>query len=413
MIAIKVGDSGYGYLADSNGRLLVYSNLEKVQEGVNIKDVTGKTPAEIGTQSIPMLGAEISIYKGMKGDRTIGVSKALKLAPWYIVAEQSVDDVMDDYLDMMLVLILLILIVIVLVYAIFRFVRRSVIAPLREVNKGLTVFSSGDLDYRLPSFQTTEMGDLSTSLNQMAGSLKESQAEIQEINRTLKLRVAERTRDMIAVAAVSQRTATILDVSQLLQTVCDLTKEDFRLYHAHIYLLDKAGEYLTLNAGAGDIGRTMAAGGHRIAFDHPNSLVASAARSRQVVVVGDVRKSPNFLPNPLLPDTRSELAVALVSREQLMGVLDVQSSKLDHFGPELVTVMETLARQIAGALSNARLFTSLDQSSRHDQALSVITQQIQGAVNVEEVLQVTARELGKALRMPQTVVELHMKPESR
>jgi GAF domain-containing protein len=96
-----------------------------------------------------------------------------------------------------------------------------------------------------------------------------------------------------------------------------------------------------------------------------------------------------------------------------MGVLDVQSSKLDHFGPELVTVMETLARQIAGALSNARLFTSLDQSSRHDQALSVITQQIQGAVNVEEVLQVTARELGKALRMPQTVVELHMKPESR
>jgi GAF domain-containing protein len=207
---------------------------------------------------------------------------------------------------------------------------------------------------------------------------------------------------------VSAQTADILDIPQLLRSVSDLTKDNFGLYHAHIYLVDETGQTLSLAGGAGEIGQRLVTAGHRISLAHPHSLVAAAARSRGVVVVDDAWQVPDFLPNPLLPETRSELAVALVARNQLLGVLDVQSAVVGRFGPDIQGVMETLARQVAAALSNAQLYTLSERSSRYEHALSTITERIQGAVNMEEVLQVTARELGQALRVPRTAIALQL-----
>jgi GAF domain-containing protein len=71
--------------------------------------------------------------------------------------------------------------------------------------------------------------------------------------------------------------------------------------------------------------------------------------------------------------------------------------------------METLARQIAAALSNARLFEEVEHTVVHDQVLGNITSQMQSALNIDEVLQVAARELGKALKVSHTAVELQIK----
>ncbi len=167
--------------------------------------------------------------------------------------------------------------------------------------------------------------------------------------------------ELQTVAQVGAQVTTILDVDQLLQTVANLVKDQFHLYHAHVYLLDSSSEYLLLAAGAGEAGRQMVASGHRISASHERSLVARAARERQSVIVNDVRAVPDFLPNPLLPQTRSEMAIPLLVGNTVIGVADVQAAEVDRFSEEDARVLGTLASQIAVAVQNARLFSESSQ----------------------------------------------------
>lgn len=168
-----------------------------------------------------------------------------------------------------------------------------------------------------------------------------------------------RAAELETVAQVSAAATTIQDVNRLLQTVSDLTKMRFNLYHAHVYLYDAESKALVLAAGAGQAGRKMKAEGHRIPMNSPISLVARAAREKQVIIVNDVFANPSFLPNPLLPETQSEMALPLVVGDTLIGVLDLQSDKLNYFTDEDVRVQSALAAQIAVAVQNARNFEQI------------------------------------------------------
>ena len=77
-----------------------------------------------------------------------------------------------------------------------------------------------------------------------------------------------RARELETVAVVSTTASTTLDPDELLQSVVDLTKERFNLYHAHIYLADESWNTLLLASGAGEIGRQMVMTGHAIPMDH-------------------------------------------------------------------------------------------------------------------------------------------------
>jgi len=214
---------------------------------------------------------------------------------------------------------------------------------------------------------------------------------------------------------VNVQIATILEPRRLLQDVVDLTKERFALYHSHIYLLNEEGDTLQLTAGAGHVGREMVGQKRQIALENVQSIVATSGRERKGVIINDTRASATFLPHPLLPNTRSEMAVPLISRGQLLGVLDVQSDQPGYFTQDVLEVFELLALQIATAISNARLYDQADRTrlydqadrtSRHDRAITEIDRRLQGALGVDEILQTTVRELGKALRVPYTAIEL-------
>jgi PAS domain S-box-containing protein len=183
--------------------------------------------------------------------------------------------------------------------------------------------------------------------------------------------IRKRAVEMQAVAEVGAEAAATLDPDELLQTVADLTQERFDLYHAHIYLLDEAGQNLVLTAGAGEIGRQMVATGHTIALDSPRSLVARAARASEAVVVNNVREAPDFLPNPRLPRTRAEMAIPMIVGDQLIGVLDVQASEVDYFTDADVQVQSTLASQVAVAVQNTRLFADSQESQKRFQDIAL------------------------------------------
>ncbi|MCB0208916.1 MAG: GAF domain-containing protein [Anaerolineae bacterium] len=172
----------------------------------------------------------------------------------------------------------------------------------------------------------------------------------------------KRALELAAVSEISTQIGQISDPAEMLQQVADLTKERFGLYHAHIYVLDEAGETLNLIAGAGEAGRTMVAEGWSIPFEHQSSLVALTARKRSGTIANDVQGNPDFLPNPLLPDTRSEMAVPILAGEKLLGVLDVQGDVVDRFMEQDIQIETTLASQVAIALQNARQYQQTQEA---------------------------------------------------
>ncbi len=186
-------------------------------------------------------------------------------------------------------------------------------------------------------------------------SISAQVAEAMERARLLE-QTHKRAVELEAVSQLATVASTAPNQTELLQTVVDLAKEKFGLYHAHIYLLNQAGNSLDLAAGAGDVGRQMVAQGWHIDLAQPDSIVARAAQTRQGVIANDVRQAATFLPNPLLPLTRSELAVPLLAGDELLGVLDVQAGAVNRFTNEDVYIQTALASQVAVAIQNARQY---------------------------------------------------------
>lgn len=223
--------------------------------------------------------------------------------------------------------------------------------------------------------------------------------------------IQKRAYELEAVAAVSSTASSTLDPAQLLQSVVNLTKERFGLYHAHVYLLNQAGDTLELAAGAGEVGRQMVAEGWRIPVDHPESIVARVVRQRQSAIANDIVRDAEsqFLSNRLLPNTRSELAVPLIVGDKILGVFDVQADTAGRFTEDDIRIQTTLAAQVAVAVQNARSFSQAQKQAERESLLNAINQKIQGATTVEAVLQIAARELGHALGAPLTVAQLGIK----
>jgi GAF domain-containing protein len=130
------------------------------------------------------------------------------------------------------------------------------------------------------------------------------------------------------------------------------------------------------------------------------------------VISNDVTKEPDFLPNPLLPDTRSEMATPIMVGNTLLGVFDVQGNVVDRFTDEDIAIKTTLSRQVAVALQNLRNFAKAQKQADREAMLNTINQKIQSATSVEAVLQIAARELGHALGAPMTIAQLSMKDKS-
>jgi putative methionine-R-sulfoxide reductase with GAF domain len=278
------------------------------------------------------------------------------------------------------------------------------VGQVRQVQRTAQSLSQGQFEARTGLNSGDEIGQIGAALDSLAGQVQGLLAGSEEV-------VQARTRQLQTVLDVNARISNILQVDRLLQDVSDVVKERFGLYHAHVYLLNPGQDRLVLTAGSGYVGRQMVAEGRVIDMKNLNSIAATAARTRTPVYVEDVRQSPTFLAHPLLPNTRSELSLPLIARGSVIGVLDVQSELLAFFDEQTQTILATMATQIATAISNARQFEQAEQTSRHEQAMNTIGQQLQTARTVDEVLRVASRELGKALRVPQTSIELQVQPE--
>ncbi|MBN1966603.1 MAG: GAF domain-containing protein [Anaerolineae bacterium] len=160
---------------------------------------------------------------------------------------------------------------------------------------------------------------------------------------------------LATIAAISTAATSILDPNDLLVQAVELIRERFALYYTGIFLLDEQGGNAVLSAATGEAGRAMIAAGHTLAVGG-DSMIGQCISTRQARIALDVGAEAVRFANPYLPDTRSEMALPLVSRDQPLGAMTIQSAEPGAFTPGDIAILRTMADQIANAIQNARLF---------------------------------------------------------
>lgn len=232
-------------------------------------------------------------------------------------------------------------------------IRYLVSRPLGGLMRGVELIAAGDLSQTVPVRSHDELGQLALAFNGMAGQLRQFIGSLEQ-------QVADRTKGLEIVNTLGERLNSILNLDQLLDELVNQVKEQFGYYHAQVYVIDPSRQNIVMVAGAGEIGAQMKAAGHQISLDVPTSLVARAAHTGKIVKADNVHETLDWLSEPLLPHTRSEMAVPIILEEQVVGVLDVQEDKIAGLDEGDASLLRALANQVAVAIRNARLFSEVE-----------------------------------------------------
>ncbi len=234
------------------------------------------------------------------------------------------------------------------------FATNTILKPLRQLESAAQELERGNLAYRVQIDSQDEFDQLAGLINRMAARLQDSFAFLEQ-------RITERTQGLVVASQIGM---TIIEkVSNpytMMMEAVEIIRSRFNLYHAQIYLLDSSGHNLTLSAATGEIGAHLLRQGHHLPVG-PGSINGRAVSGQQTMVVEDTRTSTDFLYNPLLPLTRSEMAIPLMIGEQAIGVLDLQSERSGTLNEINRPIYEMLAGHLAVAIRNALLFAETMQ----------------------------------------------------
>ena len=171
--------------------------------------------------------------------------------------------------------------------------------------------------------------------------------------------LARRTKLLQAAAQVGRDVTSILDLESLLNNAVDIICEAYDFYYAGVFLVDETGKWAVLHAGRGKAGAAMLAAGHKLKVGG-HSMIGTAVEQHKARIALDVGEEPVHFKNPHLPDTRSEMALPLIVRDDVIGAVTIQSIEEAAFSDYDITSLQAMADQLAVAINNARLLKELE-----------------------------------------------------
>jgi len=223
-------------------------------------------------------------------------------------------------------------------------VRSELAVPLIVKNRVIGVI---DLQSELPGYFTTE--------HQRLLELTASRMGIAIENARLYTRVSRQAQTLTVLNEISREITSILDLDDLLERIGQLMKRviDFQMFT--ILLWNDRTERLEH--------RFSSRFGERVEREHNvmlgEGIIGHAAQSRMPILVPDVRRDPRYI--VVNPEVRSELAVPLIDKGKLIGVIDLEHTRVNYYNEDHQTTLSTLSAQVAISIANARLYQRVQE----------------------------------------------------
>ena len=276
-------------------------------------------------------------------------------------------------------------------------VGRTVANPILELAKMAQNVAAGEQQIRASIDTGDEIAILGQAFNGMAEKIDSNLIELQN-------RVDERTDALRASFQITRALSTIINEEDLLTTLIDQLSKNFNYYHVHVYIYDTSSQTLSLRSGSGKIGEQLLAENHQLPYGH--GLIGQALISNTSVLASDVTNHAEWVPNTLLPNTKSELAVPISYGSQVIGVIDIQEDQVNALTAQDTELIQTIAIQTAIALRNASFYKEAQQRAERETLINLIREKIQETQDVDTALKTAVRELGQALNSKQTMVRM-------
>jgi len=339
------------YLLNNN-----FQPLTKTRLPVNIVNTEASLSAILN--NVP---EGTGIYENYAGETVVGNYRWIEPLEMIFIAEIPLSVVINNTLGSTVGSAALALFAIIIAIAAVAISADSISTPISSLAETAKRFASGELGARATVELKDEIGDLGRAYNQMA-------EQLQNIIGRLEQRVSDRTSELesqsnrLRVAAEIARDATTSrNLSELLEQTGLLIQERFGFYHTGIFLLDHDREYAMLTSSPTDAGKQMIANKHKLRVGEVG-IVGRVAATGESRVTLDTELDALHFNNPLLPFTRSEMALPLKVQNNLIGVLDVQSTEPNAFHNEDIAIMQLLSDQLAAAIERARLLEQVEKN---------------------------------------------------
>jgi len=201
-----------------------------------------------------------------------------------------------------------------------------------------------------------------------------------------------RIEQLTLVRKVGAQIANVSDVDELARRVCGLIQKTFEVYFVAVFTCDASRERLRFRSSAGPAGRrgrrrkSPLTTGSMLEVKVGEGLIGAVAQSGEEIVSNDVRAEPRFRYIERLPETLSEVVLPLKIEDRLLGVLDIQSDRLNAFHPNDLLVLRALADNIAIAFDGARLYSALQKRAEQLSLASEVSEDITSILDLDELL---------------------------
>lgn len=259
---------------------------------------------------------------------------------------------------------------------------------------------------------TTFSEEMISTARALAGQAASAIQHWQEMGQRLQAQASAQRRalDLQLAAEISKAASSVLDLDELIRQAVDLIRDRFGLYYVGLFLVQDEPElssvgltppasktFAVLRAGTGEAGRQLVAERHRLEVGG-QSMIGWCIEHTQACLVPDASLEDGQSArsrNPLLPDTRSELALPLVSRGRAVGALTIQSTEEEAFSQEDITALQTMADQLANAIGNAQLFRERERRLAEIAVVSDIGQALSSALELDDLLDMVYQQVGR------------------
>lgn len=335
-----------------------YKAISPTQKG---KDIQVRTQATERAFKFHNTSSQVEQYTNYDGDLVYGYYVYVPELDAVLINEVRTSELTSSLLRIFVTHLSIGIFAVLMAFVIIYINTKAITYPVIELTNKANELARGNLNVRIEIDQQDEIGNMANTFNIVA-------SEFQTIIETLESQITERTdalqmqtNRMRMAAEIARDAINTNDLDELLNNAAGMILERFNFYHTGIFMIDQVGEYAVLRASPTAPGKMMLERNHRLRIGQIG-IVGHVAATGQPRIALDTSKDEVHFQNPLLPATRSEMALPLKVNNEVIGVLDVQSEKPDAFDQDDIASLQIMADQLALAVQRTMLTEDLENN---------------------------------------------------